>query len=326
MTANGSITVTDVTAPSTIFPVSPANAAPLHFPPISYMISFPVAGGGTNFQSSGPQNFTWPWFDHSPFGGTNGPLSRSIKYDISGTISDTVFSNNYPVTQLSRTFVVDVSPTKVNSISASQASYPVAAFFGTLADVFGAFAAGLSAIPVAAGVLTVLGLGSAGFSAWFTSMGSGQQANAADPPSIDKDYIELFPFKEEEIGNDLPNSKELANLRRFSIACGIVTRIVPAISATEGRIAGARQAKDSVNVRRQQDYLQRLLKAMIDASQRAGTLSASAVLDVDRVMNNQYRPVTTKDWPQRLTTYSRSGLPPTATRALTSGGMSRRTS
>ena len=294
MTATGEIIFTDETAMS-----------PLPSQTTAYSISFPVgAMGAGGAAATGPQNFQWPWFDHVPLGGISGPTSRNIRYDLSGTIVDT-FGNKYPVLAASRTYRIDVAQTKQVFVAASIDSYLSASMFAIMAVVAGIAAAAAAASGVGAIAAAVAAAVSAGFaaaSAYQTTLGQGQQNNAADPPSADPDYAQLYPFTN-DAGEKLPETEGLGNLRQFIIACGTVTQIYPAISKTEGRILGARRANDTAGIGRQKEYLTQLLQVMSAAAAQLAPLVNPAIQDI----TNQ--PITTGQLTEELATWPARGIP-----------------
>jgi hypothetical protein len=70
-----------LTATGTIIFTDQTSASPLPSQTTPYSLSIPV-GSAPLFvatAATGSQNFQWPWFDHTPLGGVNGPTSRTVK-------------------------------------------------------------------------------------------------------------------------------------------------------------------------------------------------------------------------------------------------------
>jgi hypothetical protein len=307
MTATGDIIMTDETATS-----------PLPSQTTAYSISFPVgAMGAGGTAATGPQNFQWPWFDHVPLGGISGPTSRNIRYDLSGTIADT-FGNKYPVLAASRKYRIDVAQTKQVFVAASIDSYMSATMFAAAAVIAGFAAAAAAASGVgwiAAAVAAAIAAGFLAASAYQTTLGQGQQSNAADPPSADPEYAQLYPFTN-QAGEKLPETEGLGNLRQFIIACGTVTQIFPAISKTEGRILGARRANDTAGVGRQKEYLTRLLQVMSAAAARMASSANAAIQDIAS------QPITTGQLTEELATWPARGIPGNIQEKWSAAGLS----
>jgi hypothetical protein len=301
MTATGRIIFTDQTTTS---PLPPQTTA--------YSISFPAAASGAGgVAATGPQNFQWPWFDHEPFGGVSGPTSRTINYAVDGTIDD-MFGNSYSVLMISRTFRIDVANTKQVFVAASIDSYASAALFASAAVIAGFVAAAGATVPVYGWITAaVAGAVAAGFlaaAAFQTTLAQGQQNNAADPPSVDPHYRELYPFKE-EAGETLPKTKGLLNLRTFLISSGMVTTIYTAISTTEGRILGARVANDHVSIEKQRKYLSHLLQVLSAAATKMRAAVTPTVTDIQQSLNTRKYPELAIRLNNELATWPDQGIP-----------------
>jgi len=321
MTATGAIIFTDETTTSPL----PSQTFP-------YSISIPVAGalGPIGAAATGPQTIQWPWFDHTPFGGINGPTSRTVRYDLTGTITDT-FGNQYPVTAAARTYLIEVSFTKISYQGASIGAYASAAVFGVVAialaalsALVGAAAAVPGAAPFLAPLSVLLGAGggvSTAMCAYFTALAAGDQANAADPPALDPNYRERAEFSLDSLAT-LPKTEASENLRQFALACAVVTHIYPALTATEGRILGARAAKDAEGVVAQQQHLAALVQRLSRATDNLRIFMMPAIDDFHAMLDTDKRhPITTKQMSEALVRWSRKGIPDTVRFTLQKGGL-----
>lgn len=289
--ASGTIMFTDETAIS-----------PLQSQSFPYSIAIPVGGlGPIGSAATGAQNFSWPWFDHTPLGGVNGPTSRTVRYDLSGTIADN-FGNQYRVTPASRTYQINVSATKISSVSASFYAYQSSIVFGVAAAVFAAASALFAAIapgkeevdPLALAASFLLGLGggvSTALTAVFAAMGAADQANAADPPAVDPNYRELVGFDGQQAGT-LAKMKGGQKLWRFTTACEIVTKIYAALTITEGRILGAQAASDSENLKKQQQHLADLSRTLENAKRDLKRYVKPAIAELESILAALKPPIT----------------------------------
>jgi hypothetical protein len=308
MTANGHITMTDLTPGPAALPPQPSG----------YSIGF-AAGGASNAVASASQTFNWPWFDHTPFGAITAPLSRNIRVAVDGAVTD-AFGNTYPATPLSRSFVVAVSTVKVGYFNASHDSYREAGVAGVLGVIAAGIAAATAELPPASALFAATATAMAALSAYMTGVAGSQQANAADPPAPDPQFGALVPFAE-ETGDTIPAVKELANIRALAIACGTVSRIYPAITATEGRILGARRAQNIAAAQSQRAHLADLLKRLAGAAQQMTGLVGPAGADFARIMNNPYKPIDPHQLSDELARWAKAGVPPAIARAWTAAGM-----
>jgi hypothetical protein len=235
------------------------------------------------------------------------------------------FGNQYPVVAATRTYQIQVSATKVAFVNASIGNYILAISFGVATIIFVVVAAIATAIGGEAGTAVAALLGGAAtvgtaIATYYTIVAAGDQNNAADPPATDPNYRQLYEYAPQP-AEILPKAQGTENLRQFALASGIITTIYPALTTTEGRILGARAARDHGSLLLQQKHLASLLQTLARAADDVNKFAKPAIDDFHGLLSNSTRPITSKELADELARWPREGIPKKLAEAWQRAGM-----
>jgi hypothetical protein len=230
--------------------------------------SYPLPGGSipVSFNDSTPisilpaisWNWTeWPWFSSATFI-RFGPDSRYFHYHINFAGHDEFGNPIGSITARDLDILVYITDEKLAEHALALAGQIVALALLVIAAAL-----------LASGYGAAIAVLPAGAAAIAEGLARNCETLALDPPQPDSRYMELVPFYQKDQKQDpkAGGGTQLPSLMEFLLFAQRVVAIPTAMSAIEGKLMGARQAKDQSGIDLQTGSYVKAQQAMISDTQ-----------------------------------------------------------
>jgi len=209
----------------------------------------------------------WTWVD-SPTGRIGAPTSKTFQYVVNLTVKD-AWGNGYPPgnTHPPATVIVAVADNKINDAWAALNANATAAAVAVTGGIAGFFTAGVAA--------AVAGVEAAAL----VAIGQEYLASAKDPPDPDLNYLTRVQVRPVLASPSLDEHAESKTLTFLNIVLHCLA-ISDALSATQGKLIGARMQENARGMSVQSRAYTSLVNQLLATTKKLAPALAAAVAEL----------------------------------------------